>query len=130
MRRRDLMRDPVTPLEYTDENKEIAVHNELLIDDQEMLWIKRHDSETDTDTFKPLWKIALEMLGANTLHLCGTLESKSELEKIDSPSSGDVYIIKLDESKKFPYNEFVEYAYVPIDKEKTKTRSDVIGKAF
>lgn len=108
--RRDIVRRPTVALDYNKENKEIAVHNELLIDEENMMWIKRHDEKTGKDVFLPLWKIALDMLKDNSIRLLGTVDSYEELADIDSPTVGDIYLVKVDENSKD--NVFQEYIYV------------------
>ena len=109
--RRDILRHPVVPLDFTEENKEIAWHNELLIDDENMVWIKRHNSDTNNDEFIPLWRLALEQLGAKLVAFQGFKNSYADLLLIENPRPGDMYIVKLDETLQTEDNKYIEYMY-------------------
>lgn len=108
---RSILRHPLIPLEYTEENKALAADNEILIDKDDMLYIKRYDKEKEDYVFLPLWKIAMELLGGWVLRYLGMKETKDDLLAIENPEKGDMWIVKNDESLQTADNKFIEYVY-------------------
>ena len=54
----DLLRRPLVPLEMTEENKKVALVNELLMDKNNFVYIKRADG-----SFPSIQDIIIEYLG-------------------------------------------------------------------
>ena len=102
----DLLRRPLVPLEMTEENKKAALVNELLMDKNNFIYIKRADG-----TFPSIQEIILEYMGGSMVFK-GFVDTKADLNNIDLDSSriGDMWIVREDESYEDPEdNKNIEY---------------------
>ena len=115
----DLLRRPLVPLEFTEENKKVALVNELLMDKNNFVYIKRADG-----SFPSIQDIIIEYLGGSMVFR-GFVDTRADLDEIDidSRAIGDMYIVRVDETYKDPEdNTNIEYIVMEdtIDGEKVR----------
>lgn len=102
----DLLRRPLVPLEMTEENKKVALVNELLMDKNNFVYIKRADG-----TFPSIQDIIIEYLGGSMVFR-GFVDTHADLASInlDERAIGDMWIVRVDETYKDPEdNTNIEY---------------------
>lgn len=102
----DLLRRPLVPLEMTEENKKVALVNELLMDKNNFVYIKRADG-----TFPSIQDIIIEYLGGSMVFR-GFVDTHADLASInlDERAIGDMWIVRIDETYKDPEdNTNIEY---------------------
>ncbi len=102
----DLLRRPLVPLEMTEENKKVALVNELLMDKNNFVYIKRADG-----TFPSIQDIIIEYLGGSMVFR-GFVDTYADLASIDinERAIGDMWIVRKDETYKDPEdNTNIEY---------------------
>lgn len=102
----DLLRRPLVPLEMTEENKKVALVNELLMDKNNFVYIKRADG-----SFPSIQDIIIEYLGGSMVFR-GFVNTRADLDKIDldKRAIGDMWIVRKDETYKDPEdNTNIEY---------------------
>lgn len=102
----DLLRRPLVPLEMTEENKKVALVNELLMDKNNFVYIKRADG-----SFPSIQDIIIEYLGGSMVFR-GFVNTHADLASIDlnERAIGDMWIVRKDETYKDPEdNTNIEY---------------------
>ena len=102
----DLLRRPLVPLEMTEENKKVALVNELLMDKNNFVYIKRADG-----SFPSIQDIIIEYLGGSMVFR-GFVDTHADLASIDlnERAIGDMWIVRKDETYKDPEdNTNIEY---------------------
>lgn len=103
---KDLLRRPLVPLEMTEENKKVALVNELLMDKNNFVYIKRADG-----SFPSIQDIIIEYLGGSMVFR-GFVDTYADLASIDlnERAIGDMWIVRKDETYKDPEdNTNIEY---------------------
>ena len=88
----DLLRRPLVPLEMTEENKKVALVNELLMDKNNFVYIKRADG-----SFPSIQDIIIEYLGGSMVFR-GFVNTHADLASIDlnERAIGDMRIVRKD----------------------------------
>lgn len=124
----DLLRRPLVPLEFTEENKKVALVNELLIDKNNFVYIKRADG-----SFPSIQDIIIEYLGGSMVFR-GFVNTRADLDNIDlySRAIGDMFIVRVDETYEDPEdNKNIEYIVMEDTKEGEKIRYwECLGNPF
>lgn len=124
----DLLRRPLVPLEFTEQNKKVALINELLIDKNNFVYIKRADG-----SFPSIQDIIIEYLGGSMVFR-GFVNTRADLDDIDinSRTIGDMYIVRVDETYKDPEdNKNIEYIVMEDTIEGEKVRYwECLGNPF